>query len=136
MCTEFEQNRLTFISKSGPVSQAEALNSILRHLLNIHRIEIPTVLFRRSVRSGETRDSTSGARKTRLVERPRNPSPFFPFTPLQPNLVTASQLTGRLEQASVLCFGKVQERERRKRKHNLKIQKEGDEKADWEGLEN
>ena len=27
MCTDFEQNRLTFISKSAPVSQAEALKS-------------------------------------------------------------------------------------------------------------
>ena len=25
LCTDFEQNRLTFISKSAPVSQAEAL---------------------------------------------------------------------------------------------------------------
>ena len=27
-CTDFEQNRLTFISKSAPVSQAEALKTL------------------------------------------------------------------------------------------------------------
>ena len=28
LCTDFEQNRLTFISKSAPVSQAEALKCL------------------------------------------------------------------------------------------------------------
>ena len=34
MCTDFEQNRLTFISKSAPVSQAEALNRLMSVLKN------------------------------------------------------------------------------------------------------
>ena len=107
-----------------------AFKSILRHLLNIYRIEVPPVRFRRSVRSGEARVLTSEAKQTGLVGMPRRPSPFHP--PLL-STGTASQLTEPLEQASVPSFDTVQERERRKRKQKLKIQKERDKKADWEG---
>ena len=56
-----------------------AFKSILRYLLNIYHIEVPIVRFRRSVRSGQALGSTSGAKQTGLVRKPRKPSPVFPF---------------------------------------------------------
>ena len=112
-----------------------AFKNILRYLLNIYQTAVPTARFRRSVRSGVVRGTKSGAKKTGLVGRPRSPSPFFPLTVLHPNpnLSAAPQLTEGLEKASAPSFGKVQERERRKREEKLKRQKERDKKADWEG---
>lgn len=55
-----------------------AFKSILRHLLNIYRIEVPPVRFRRSVRSGEARVLANEAKQTGLVGMPRRPSPFHP----------------------------------------------------------
>jgi len=39
LCTNFKRNRSTFISKSAPVSQAEALNKILERLMCNRLIE-------------------------------------------------------------------------------------------------
>ena len=129
----FLYKRITHLQRVFGVENKSmsAFKSNLRHLLNIYQIKVSSARFPPSVRPGQARGSTSGAKK-----RPRrNPFPFLPLTPLHPNpnLSTASQLTERLEQTSVPSFGTVQERERRKRKQKLKIQKERDKKADWDG---
>lgn len=109
-----------------------AFKNILRYLLNIYQIAVPTTCARRSVPSGLVRGATSGTKKPR---RPRDPSPYIPLTTLHPNpnLSAAPQLTERLEPAVVPSFSTLQERKRRKRKEKLKRQKERDNKADWEG---
>lgn len=111
-----------------------AFENILRYLLNLYQIAVPSAPLGRSVRPGVLRGTSSAIRRQGIVRRPRNPSPFFPLAVLRPNpnLCAAPQLTERLEPPSVPSFGRVQERERRKRKEKLKRQKERDKKADWE----
>jgi len=113
-----------------------AFKNILRFLLNIYKIAVPTTCAGRSVSSGLMSSATSRTKQTVLIGRPRNPSPFFPLTALHPNpnLSAAPQPTEHPEQAVMPSFGTVQERERRKRKERLKRQKERDNKreADWE----
>lgn len=111
-----------------------AFENILRYLLNLYQIAVPSAPFGRSIRPGVLRGTSSAIRRQGIVRRPRNPSPFFPLVVLRPNpnLCAAPQLTERLEPPSVPSFGRVQERERRKGKEKLKRQKERDKKADWE----
>ena len=54
----FLQKRITHLQSVFGVENKSmsAFNSILRHLLNIHRIEVPTVRFRRAVGSREKRE--------------------------------------------------------------------------------